>query len=103
MKRALAVVLVTLSACTPPTKKTTQEDADREAALFMVVGVQDTAGLKVGQWASYTVRATGNPKSSAIRLSVVNSKDGKFWIENRTTVSQAGQTQILITKTLIDE
>jgi hypothetical protein len=106
MKRAAVFLVLAAAACTPPQKSAPQEDLiEREVALFMAVGVQDTSQLSKGQWAGYSVRTAGSPRTVAIRLAVVDVKDGTYWIENRTTSSQGtGQTpRTLIMKYQIDE
>ena len=106
MKRASLLLVLAAAACTPPPKKAPQEDViEREVALFMAVGVQDTSQLTKGQWAGYSVRTADSPRTVAIRLAVVDVKDGTFWIENRTTSSPGpGQTpKTLIMKYQIDE
>ncbi|MBI4565728.1 MAG: hypothetical protein HY716_13635 [Planctomycetes bacterium] len=73
-------------------------DHGLEMAVIMSLGIQDTSGLKVGQWALYEVRREGSPTPQATKISVVRQEGECLWVEQRMPVGD----RMMIYKAKVD-
>lgn len=105
MRTTPALFLLTaLAACAPAPKRAITDDPHKgaELAIVSMIRIQDTAQLKRGQWALYSIRSKESPATMATRLAVVDAGDDSYWIENRTTAPGPSGQQTVIQKYQID-